>query len=74
MTPEKEDSVMICNLSRIESGQLEEIKTAERKLNKTLLAFTCHKLAADQLTDDELLVIRELERKTGTVIVAVRSE
>lgn len=65
---------MICNLSRMESGQLEEIKAAEKKLNKTLLAFTCHQIAADQLTDDELIAVRELERKTGTVIVAVKSE
>jgi hypothetical protein len=63
---------MICNLSKVEQNQLEAVKAAEKKLNKTLLALSCHDVSADALTEEELLTIKELERQTGLVIVAVK--
>lgn len=63
---------MMCNLSKIQESQLQAVKETEKKLNKTLLAFTCHDLSPDPLTDDELRTVRELERQTGLVIVAVK--
>lgn len=63
---------MICNLSKMEQSQLEAVKATEKKLNKTLLAFTCHDLSADTLTDTELQAVKDLESRTGLVVVAVK--
>ncbi|MDA8240898.1 MAG: hypothetical protein M0Z67_11095 [Nitrospiraceae bacterium] len=49
------------------------VKSAEKKVGKTLLAFSCHDVAAATLTPEELAAVQETEKKLGVVLVAVKS-
>ncbi|MEJ2697545.1 MAG: hypothetical protein P8013_12980 [Candidatus Sulfobium sp.] len=40
--------------------------------NLSKVDLSCHDVSADALTEEELLTIKELERQTGLVIVAVK--
>ena len=63
---------MLCSLSTLDAGQVEEIKSLEEDLGKNLLSFTCHDIEAAELEDIELEKIKELEAKLGVALVAVR--
>ena len=63
---------MLCSLSTLDAGQVEEIKSLEEDLGKNLLSFTCHDVEAAELEDIELEKIKELEAKLGVALVAVR--
>lgn len=63
---------MLCGLSHLDEAKLEEIKSVEQKMGKTLLAYTCHDLGPEKLSDDEIAQIKEAEKNLGVVLVAVK--
>lgn len=63
---------MLCSLGKIEQKELDEIKSLERELGKTILAFKCSgDTKPAELTDQELDKIRDAERRLGLTLVAV---
>ena len=64
---------MICSFSNLEENVLDEIKTLEGKLGKSLLAFSCKDIKASSLETDELKEIQSLESKLGISLVAVNA-
>ncbi len=64
---------MICSFSNIEENTLNEIKTLEDKLGKSLLAFSCQDIKTPQLDASELEEIQSLEKKLGVALVAVNA-
>ena len=63
---------MLCNLSQLDSGKLDTIKSAEQKLGKTLLAYNCYESKPDELSESELKELKNLENKLGVILVAVK--
>ncbi len=63
---------MLCNLSQLDSGKLDTIKSVEQKLGKTLLAYNCYESQPDELSETELKELRDLEKKLGVVLIAVK--
>ncbi|TCD48171.1 hypothetical protein [Chlorobium sp. N1] len=64
---------MLSTLSALTQSQIEEIRSLERELGKTILSFSGCDASAEDLTPAELERIRELEAQIGTMLVAVRS-
>ena len=64
---------MICSLSKLDAPKIERIKSAEKDLGKTILAFTCHDIAPAQLSPAELAKIQAVEKEIGLTLVAVKS-
>jgi hypothetical protein len=64
---------MLCNLSKLDDAKLQEIKAVERKVGKTLLAYSCYNVAPADLDRDEISQITEAEKKLGVVLVAVKA-
>lgn len=64
---------MICSLSKLDNQKIETIKSVEKEMGKTILAFTCHDLAPAQLSPGELAKIQAMEKETGLTLVAVKS-
>lgn len=62
---------MLCSLSNLKDNDLKEISMLEKEMNKTLLAFSCHNINADDLSPEELAKIQLLEKKLGISLVAV---
>ncbi|ACD91513.1 MAG: hypothetical protein HGA81_08940 [Chlorobium limicola] len=62
---------MLSSLSKLTAEDLAEIRKLEQDLGKTLLSFSGYDVIAGNLSDDELLRVRELEKKIGTALVAV---
>lgn len=63
---------MICNLSRLSEPELKEIYALEKDLNKALLAFSCRDIKPADVTEEELFKIKELEKRLGITLLAVR--
>jgi hypothetical protein len=63
---------MLSGLSKLTKEQLEEIRSLEQKLGKTLLSFSSYEVVPEDLDPDDLVLLKELEEKLGTMIVAVR--
>jgi hypothetical protein len=64
---------MMCSLSHLDEQVLNQIKSLETDLGKSLLAFSCHDIKPSSLESDELKKIEELEKKLGISIVAVKA-
>lgn len=65
---------MICSLSnKLDETKLNEIKNLEKKLGKTILAFSCHEVKPHKLDEKELASIQSLENKLGLSLVAVEA-
>ena len=64
---------MLCALSKLDKNQIDSIQSSEKKIGKTLLAFSCHDIAPAELTEEELAELNDTEKKLGIVLVAVRS-
>lgn len=60
---------MLCSLST----KLGAIKTLEKELGKTLLAFSCYPLKPAEISKDQLAKVQEVEKKLGISLVAVSS-
>jgi len=68
----EEENIMLCSIGKIEEKQLDEIRSLEEELGKTILAFQCGgetKPAA--LDEKQLQRIRDLEEKLHLTLVAV---
>jgi len=63
---------MLCSLASLDKEKVEAIQAIEKKMGKTLLAFSCRDLKVDALKDDEIAQIKEAERKLGLSLVAVK--
>ena len=63
---------MLCSLARLDKEKVEAIEAIEKKMGKTLLAFSCQDLKVDALKDEELAQIKEAEKKLGLSLVAVK--
>ncbi len=63
---------MICSLSQLDGTGLDQVKSAEKKMGKTLLAYSCYETKPEELSASEIEQIRELEKKLGILLVAVR--
>ena len=63
---------MLCSLSKLDNEKIKSIESAEKKIGKKLLAFNCHDTAAANLTQEEIAIIGETEKKLGVVLVAVK--
>ena len=62
---------MICSFARVQEDKLQEIRSLETDIGKTLLAYSCQDLIAAPLSDEDLVKIRGLEKKLDLVLVAV---
>lgn len=62
---------MLSSLSKLTPEQIEEIRTLEQKLGKTLLSFSGYDVV-DSLSPDDLALLKALEEKLGTMLIAVR--
>ncbi len=62
---------MLCSLARLDNEKIASIEATEKKIGKTLLAFSCHDIAPAKLTKEEITAIGEAEKKLGIVLVAV---
>ncbi len=63
---------MMCSLATLDKGKIEAIQSLEKKLGKTVLAFSCKEIKVDTLKDDEIAQIKETEGKLGLSLVAVK--
>ncbi len=63
---------MLSSLSKLTPEQLEEVRSLEERMGKTLLSYSSYDVIAENLTDEEVGQVRELEERIGTVLVAVR--
>lgn len=64
---------MLCNLTHLEEREIQEIKSMEQKLGKTILAYRCDAAKPAELNQNELDQLKELEQKTGLILVAVKA-
>jgi hypothetical protein len=64
--------IMLSSLSKLSPEQLEEIRSLERKLGKTLLSFTSYDVVSEDLNPEDIAALQALEDKLGTMLVAVR--
>lgn len=62
---------MLCSLSRLDNEKIKSIESAEKTIGKTLLAFSCHDAAPAKLTEEEIAVIKDTEKKLGVALVAI---
>jgi hypothetical protein len=70
----KEEKNMICSLSnKLDENAINEIKSLENQLGKTILAFSCHDVKPDKLDENQLASIQSLENKLGLSLVAVEA-
>ncbi|MDA8174856.1 MAG: hypothetical protein M0018_09750 [Nitrospiraceae bacterium] len=63
---------MLCSFSQLDGTIIDQIKSAERKLGKTLLAYNCYDTRPETLSAGELKEIEQLEKKLGVLLVAVK--
>ena len=63
---------MLCSLASLDKEKIEAIQALEKKMGKTVLAFSCRDLKPDSLKDDEIAQIKEAESRLGLSLVAVK--
>lgn len=63
---------MLSSLSRLTDEQIAEIRALEQRLGKTLLSFSSYNVETADLSPEELSLLKNLEAKLGTMLVAVR--
>ena len=63
---------MLCSLASLDKEKVEAIQALEKKMGKTVLAFSCRDLKVDSLKDDEIAQIKEAESRLGLSLVAVK--
>lgn len=62
---------MLCSLAKLDNDKIKSLESVEAKIGKRLLAFNCHDAAAAKLTQEEISMIGETEKKLGVYLVAV---
>jgi hypothetical protein len=63
---------MICSFANLDGKKLEAVQEIEKKLGKTVLAFSCSDINADALSEGELAELREAEKRLGLSLLAVK--
>lgn len=63
---------MLCSLASLNKEKVEVIQALEKKIGKTVLAFSCKEMKIDTLKDAEIAQIREAENRLGVSLVAVK--
>jgi len=63
---------MLCSLASLDNDRVNAIQSLEKKIGKTLLAFSCKEMKIDTLKDEEIAQIKEAEHKLGVSLVAVK--
>ncbi len=63
---------MFCTVAHLEKDKLADVQTLEKKLGKTLIAFSCKNVEIAKLKDDELTQIRQIEQKLHISLLAVK--
>ncbi len=63
---------MVCTLAHLEKEKLADVQNLEKKLGKTLIAFSCKDVDIAQLKEDEISRIKEVEKKLNISLVAVK--
>ncbi len=63
---------MLCTVANLDKRQLEAVQSLEKKLGKTVIAFSCKDIQATQLKEGELAQIKETEKQLGLALVAVK--
>ncbi len=63
---------MLCTFAHLEKDKLSEVQSLEKKLGRTLLAFTCSAVDVTPLKEDELSEIKKIEGKLNVSLVAVK--
>lgn len=65
---------MMCSLAtNVSDEQLEAIRTLEKQVGTTLIAYGCHEVQPAAPNDEQLAAIKGLEEKLGVLLVAVKS-
>jgi hypothetical protein len=67
-----EGGSMLCSFAQLDSEKLEAVQSLEKKLGKTVIAFECRDIGITPLKDDEITQLRDLEKKLGLALVAVK--
>ncbi len=62
---------MICTYAHLDEEKLKAIKEVEKKIGKTLLAFSCRDMDVAPLSDEQMEELKRLEDKIGFPLVAV---
>jgi hypothetical protein len=63
---------MLCSLASLDKEKINTIQSLEKKIGKTLLAFSCKEMKIDALKDEEIAQIKEAEKRLGLSLVAVK--
>lgn len=63
---------MLCTFASLDGAKLEAVQSLEKKLGKTILAFSCKDISIVSLQEDEISQIKEAEKKLGLALVAVK--
>ncbi len=63
---------MLCTLANLENDKLERVQSLEKKLGKTLIAFSCREMSIVPLKEDELSQIKQVEKKLNLSLIAVK--
>lgn len=63
---------MLCSLASLDKERVEAVQALEKKIGKTVLAFSCRDMKIDTLKDDEIAQIKEAEKRLGVSLVAVK--
>jgi hypothetical protein len=63
---------MLGTLAKLEQTKLTELQSLEKKLGRTLIAFSCKKVDIVLLKEEELSQIKKVEEKLSLSLVAVK--
>ncbi len=63
---------MLCSLASLDTEKVKAVQALEKKMGKTVLAFSCKEMKIDALKDDEIAQLREAEKNLGLSLVAVK--
>ncbi len=63
---------MLCSLAHLDKEKVAAIQSLEKKLGKTIIAFSCKDIGVSPLREDELAQIRHTEEELGVALVAVK--
>lgn len=62
---------MLCNLTKLNDNDLDQIRSLESDLGVTVLAFSCHDVPPATLEEEKLAKIQLLEKNIGVSLVAI---
>jgi hypothetical protein len=63
---------MLCTLAQLEKEKLADVQSLEKRLGKTLIAFSCKDIDIVSLKEDEISQIKQVEKKLNISLVAVK--